>query len=138
MARQGLKPGQRHSGSFIKGDPRIYVPKGPRLVPGTNHTLPELCRLRTIEALDVIVQIVQDKNAPIDVRRKAADSLLDRGWGKPEQTVQLEDNTASGPNLKAMATRELMALLLDKEERTVEGQTLDVEKDKEGLGPDMD
>lgn len=138
MAQRGLKRGDFNPGGFKKGDdPRRYTRKN-MLVPGTTQTLPELCRLRTLEALDVIVRIVKDKNAPVDVRRKAADSLLDRGWGKAEQAIRVEDNTTER-DLKSMSTTELMALLMAKqdEERTLEGELEEGEGGGNGTGADQ-
>ena len=130
----GLPKGYHHSGQFQKGfDPRRHSPRL-QLVPGTNKTLPELCRLKTKEALDVIVDIIRDTKAPIDVRRKAADSLLDRGWGKPEQAVKVEaEVTAKTKDLKDMSTTELMALLMEKqlEDRTMEGELAEEEAGQE-------
>ena len=121
----GLPKGYRHSGQFQKGvsDPRRFIPRR-KLVPGTQQTLPELCRLRTVEALDVITTILRDTKAPVDVRRKCADSILDRGWGKPDQLVKVEGGQAS-QDLKSMTTTELLALLMEKhdEDRTLEGET---------------
>ncbi|MFB6451781.1 hypothetical protein [Bradyrhizobium tunisiense] len=38
------------------------------------------------------MQIARDKNAPAHARVLAANALLDRGWGKPLQTIASEDD----------------------------------------------
>ena len=45
----------------------------------------ELAREHTIEALDVLVQIILNEKAPPNARVAAANTLLDRAYGKPPQ-----------------------------------------------------
>jgi hypothetical protein len=40
------------------------------------------------EALDVLMTIARDKTQPPEARIKAAEKVLDRGYGKPRQAVQ--------------------------------------------------
>ena len=47
----------------------------------------ELARAHTASAMDALVQIVEDENAPPAARVTAANSLLDRGYGKPEAKI---------------------------------------------------
>lgn len=48
----------------------------------------EAARARTAEAIDVLASIAIDPGAPPAARVSAANALLDRAWGKPQQTVQ--------------------------------------------------
>jgi hypothetical protein len=47
----------------------------------------ELARAHTASAMNALVQIVEDENAPPAARVTAANSLLDRAYGKPESKV---------------------------------------------------
>ena len=53
--------------------------------PKAAHNIQELARKHTIEALDVLVQIMLNEKAPPNARVAAANTLLDRGYGKPPQ-----------------------------------------------------
>lgn len=60
------------------------------------HTLPdgrsinELCREHTESAIQTLIGVASDEGAPAAARVSAATSLLDRGWGKPNQTFEAE------------------------------------------------
>ena len=45
--------------------------------------LKDLARQHTKSALDTIMEIMTDEDAPANARLNAAQQLLDRGWGKP-------------------------------------------------------
>jgi hypothetical protein len=49
--------------------------------------LVELARTHTPEAIETLAQIMANADASDSARVSAANSLLDRGWGKPPQTV---------------------------------------------------
>lgn len=44
-------------------------------------------RGHTEKALNTLVKIMEDEEAPPTARVAAANSVLDRGWGKPVQTI---------------------------------------------------
>jgi hypothetical protein len=46
-----------------------------------------LARQHTGEAIETLVGIVRDKKAPPAARAMASNSILDRGYGKPAQTM---------------------------------------------------
>ena len=50
--------------------------------PKASHSIQELARKHTIEALDVLVQIMLNEKAPPNARVAAANTLLDRAYGK--------------------------------------------------------
>ena len=50
--------------------------------PRAAHSIQELARKHTIEALDVLVQIMLNEKAPPNARVVAANTLLDRAYGK--------------------------------------------------------
>ncbi|MGB8896959.1 MAG: DUF5681 domain-containing protein [Pseudolabrys sp.] len=47
----------------------------------------EVARAHTASAMNALVQIVENNNAPPAARVAAANSLLDRGYGKPEAKI---------------------------------------------------
>ena len=47
----------------------------------------ELARAHTAKALNTLVEIVENKKSPPAARVAAANSLLDRGYGKPEAKI---------------------------------------------------
>ena len=50
--------------------------------PRAAHSIQELARQHTTEALDVLVQIMLNEKAPPNARVSAANTLLDRAYGK--------------------------------------------------------
>ena len=54
-----------------------------------------LARQHTIKALQVLVDIMEQPNAPHAARTAAAQYLLDRGWGKAVQAIEVSGEIAS-------------------------------------------
>lgn len=80
-------------------------------------TLAELARPHTFAALQTLVDITQDERAPKPARVSAATALLDRGWGKPRQELELSgpdggpiETSHAGPDLSRLSTEELRNL----------------------------
>lgn len=53
-----------------------------------------LARSHTEQALNVLVGVMGQTDAPPAARVSAANSILDRGWGKPAQPIE---NGEDGP-----------------------------------------
>lgn len=53
-----------------------------------------LARGHTETALNTLAGIMNEPDAPAAARVAAANSLLDRGWGKPTQPISGEDGEA--------------------------------------------
>jgi hypothetical protein len=51
--------------------------------------LRELAREHTEEALQVLISVMQEETAPASARVSAAQHLLDRGWGRPEASINV-------------------------------------------------
>jgi hypothetical protein len=51
------------------------------------RTVTEAARALTHEALDVLAAVMRDETASPAARVSAATHVLDRGWGKPKETV---------------------------------------------------
>jgi hypothetical protein len=60
--------------------------------PKSLHRLTDLAREHTEEAVETLVAIMRDKDASSTARTAAAAHLLDRGWGKAAQPVDLAGN----------------------------------------------
>lgn len=58
------------------------------------RTLRELAREHTVEAIETLIAIAEDKTAPASARVSAAVAVLDRGYGKPAQTIADEDGNS--------------------------------------------
>jgi hypothetical protein len=52
--------------------------------------LKELARQHTPEAIHILAAIMMDAKEPAAARVRAAEALLDRGWGKPAQQISGE------------------------------------------------
>ena len=53
-----------------------------------------LARSHTETAINVLVSIMNQSNAPHAARVSAAQALLDRGWGKPAQAIEMPEGTS--------------------------------------------
>lgn len=70
----------------------------------------ELARAYTDVAVQTLAQIMQDDKQPAASRVSAAQSLLDRGWGKPSQPVGGADDLPPIRTLRDLTETELMAI----------------------------
>jgi Family of unknown function (DUF5681) len=73
MPKGRWKPGQSGNPS---GRPKVI------------QVVRDLAREHTPEAIDTLAEIMTDEKAPHAQRIAAAAEILDRGWGKPMQTVE--------------------------------------------------
>ena len=93
--KPGPKPGQRHAGQWKPGEsgnPSGRPRKGPAM-----KALEERCRESADEALAFLLDTIQDRDAPHNVRLAAAREILDRGYGKPvDRSAVLNLNTGNG------------------------------------------
>jgi hypothetical protein len=92
----------------IRGRP---FPKGTSGNPGGRPRVlgdvQELARERSPEAINTLAAIMDDKKAPPAARVAAANSLLDRGYGKPTQPIsqtltRIDPSTMSDAELAAI------------------------------------
>lgn len=96
--------------AFVKG--QSGNPGGrPKSVEGQN--LKELARSYTSDALDTLTAIMGNEKAPEAARVSAANSILDRGWGKPVQQIGDGDGNAV----------DLIAILMERRERKFDPHT---------------
>ena len=74
--------------SFQKGKSGNPGGRSPRVGPN-GETLTQLARAKTLEMFNVLVELTEPKHEP-DLRFRAACAVLDRGWGKPKESVDLD------------------------------------------------
>jgi hypothetical protein len=110
--RVGLKPGQKHSGSFKPGhDPRRNL-LGPRMSE-KKRTFMEACRELTPNALSVLEEAMNDPQAAWRDRMTAAALLIEHGHGKPvdRQVIASLDGSKGGKDIKRLNEAELLQII---------------------------
>ena len=80
--------------------------------------LNQLAKVFTVEALTVIVQCINDAECNMADRLRASELLLNRGWGRAKETVDINNNTSitvSAPDIMALinARRQQTASVVD-------------------------
>ncbi len=75
---------------FVKG--KSGNPSGKKPIP---IDVKEAFRAHTMEAKDTLIEIMRDKEAKSGDRVRAADIVLNRAWGTPEQSVAVSGSMAS-------------------------------------------
>ena len=81
------------------GRPRTILPDG--------RSLSDLAKEHTQSAINALVSILDDKRASASARVQAASALLDRGWGRPTQSIETSISQASlADELDAAVRRE--------------------------------
>ena len=63
------------------------VSGNPRGRPKSDLAIAELAKAHTATAIASLVSIMESADAPPAARVSAASALLDRGWGRPAQTI---------------------------------------------------
>lgn len=125
---QGLRPGMRHEGQFKVGNEvrRLHPPR--RLPDGT--TLASYARKYSAEAVDFLASVMRGQvpDAKVSERLRATEMLLDRGFGKPTETVQIDLSTDAFTTMSDDQLRRIAAgaLLPPIEGEAVEIGTADV------------
>ena len=61
----------------------------PKNVLADGRSLADLARDYTQDAFEVLLKVMGDDEAPSKDRVSAANSVLDRGWGRPKQDIGL-------------------------------------------------
>ncbi len=85
--------------------------------PKDEYGLKELARAKTIEAIETIIEIMQDAEAPHAARLNAACALLDRGHGKPVQMTEITGKDGGAIETKDVSDTDLarrIAFILTK------------------------
>lgn len=104
MPRKQNEPEQCKARGFKKG-----TSGNPKGRPPIIREVQELAREHTPEAIEMLHQIMTDRKQNGSARVQAATQLLDRGWGRPKQSVDVKvDHNASGLANAIAAAQERM------------------------------
>ena len=81
----------------------------------------DLAREKTEKAIHTLVSVMDGRQSPPNARVAAAVALLDRGWGRPPQAMELSEGKSSstGPDYSKLTDKEL-----DDLERLLEKATM--------------
>lgn len=74
------------------------------------RTLSELARDHTEEAVETLVEVMRNKDAPPSARVMASDKILNRGWGQAPQTINITDDQLEEPDLSGLRDDQIEAL----------------------------
>jgi hypothetical protein len=85
----------------------------------------ELAKRYTEAAIETLAEVMQDKAAPHSARIAAAEALLGRGWGKPQQAIEMAVEHSSPMPMPDLAAIWLRA-----------GAQVNQSEERESSGPD--
>lgn len=110
-----------------RGNPDWLPGKGgnPSGRPKIPREVTEAARARTMQAIETLSEVCENKKAPPSARVQAAIALLDRAWGKPTQPIDANVNILD--QLSEIGASALLAAI-----EAVESGTGDAES---GVGP---
>ena len=115
---------ERIQNSMALRVPRSHAYRDPR-PEVTASTIAAYAREHSMDALKVLIEIMNDYEVAPEHRMRAANHLLDRGIGKPRQTVEIEGDVNVNHVHVDSGMRGLYDALL--KERGVNGETIDGE-----------
>src|ERR1700724_1490880 len=92
---------RRPNGTYLPG-----VSGNPRGRPATFDEMAGRCRQHPAEAVDTLLMLMRSPDTPPATRVLAANSVLDRGWGKPAQAFQVSRPV----DLEDLSDAELLAI----------------------------
>lgn len=115
MARKQNEPEACKARGFQKG--RSGNPKGR---PPIIREVQELAKSYTEEAVQALLDVMTDERSNGSARVQAAVAMLDRGWGRPKQSVDVKvDHNASGLANAIAAAQERMRLQAIEQQQAV-------------------
>ena len=60
--------------------------------PKVLHDVKQLAKEASKDAIDTLIKVMKNDQAPVAARVTAAQAILDRAWGKPSQTIEANIN----------------------------------------------
>ena len=75
----------------------------------------ELAQSHTVEAVGTLVALMRNKKTNAGARIRAAEVLLERGWGKPAQSIDLSNSEGSFTNAWAQAVQRAAAVTYENQ-----------------------
>ena len=126
--RAGLKPGQKHSGSFKPGHDARRNLLGPRMSK-EKVSFMSACREKTENALSVLDECMNDGNASWRDRTSAAALLLEHGHGKPVDRIAVANlnGNRDGKDMKELSNQELLQIIAEERTKENSGTAIDEE-----------
>ncbi len=76
------------------------------------YNIPALCRTYAADCVRLWAQIMEDESAPLGVRIKVAEMILDRAYGKPVQRANIAMDDRQ-PSAKELSDDDLAAIIRD-------------------------
>lgn len=101
----------------VSGNPKGR-PKGSSMAQKLTAEAKALCQQHSQEAITALIQVMNSANAPPNARVAAANSILDRAFGRPTTMVEAKISTYD-----SMSERELIEYIAGQ---TIEGEVLRV------------
>ena len=93
------------------GGTAVRIPEGRRFQPGhsgnpqgrpkRNIEIAELARVHTVDAIATLASIMSDGRASPSARVAAATAILDRGWGRPPQALDVTQRLTLAEEVEA-------------------------------------
>lgn len=120
---RGLKPGQKHSGSFMP----VHDPRRVQHMKFGGRTIAELAREVCPQAIELLTKAMQAEEVPWPARIQAANSLLDRGIGRAVTVIDMQVVHKTDPT--QMSDEELL--------KVIEGSAVDITVQEEYDGDSL-
>jgi hypothetical protein len=73
--------------TFVKGKSGNPSGRPKNLLPD-GRSLADLCKAETPKAVQALIGVLDDAQAPHSAVVSAATAILDRGWGRPKQEIE--------------------------------------------------